>query len=156
MEAIRAHITALDPFLDEEVTGFEFDLLIGRDCTDQRRQTARREAIDTLLQYLRVADRVERVFDTATAQPFDFADRVGGGTVDGVGSAKVFGDLELVIANVHRDDLTRPGDSRALDYRDSDATRAENRDRRSRGDLRSIECGADAGSDGTSEQGGTV
>jgi hypothetical protein len=78
MEAIGTHEAALNSLLDEQVAGFEFNVLIRWDCADQRGETARREAIDTLLEHARITDRVEGVFDAAIAQAFDLANRING------------------------------------------------------------------------------
>src|SRR5579863_5889266 len=58
-ETIGAHVAALDSFFDEEVTGVELDLLPRRNCADQRRGAARREAVKGLLRHLPAADRLE-------------------------------------------------------------------------------------------------
>jgi hypothetical protein len=152
MEAIRAHKAALEPLLYEQMPRLEFYLLIRRNCADQRGETARRKAIDTLLEHARIPDRIEGIIDAAVAQPFDLAHRVHRRPIEGIGRPEVFRDLELALTNVHRDDLARAGDPRPLDHRNPHAARAKYRDSRAGRDLRRIQRRPDAGRDRASEQ----
>ena len=69
----------------------------------------------------------------ATRREFnDLGDHIIDGCIDGFGCAKLPGDRELAGVAIDRNDASRAGKLRSIDRRQSDATDAENGDRRAR------------------------
>src|SRR5262245_2469897 len=128
-EAVRAHPRGLHLALRANRHPGELDLRVGRQHAHDRRGAADRQALDSLTDERRVADRLEGVVHAGAAREGAHGlDRVVVLAVHDVGRPHPLGHLELRIEHVDPDDLGGAADARALHDREPDAAAAEHRD----------------------------
>jgi hypothetical protein len=105
------------------------------------------------------ADRVEGIVNSTRADGPDLIHRVGFRGVDAVRRAKLPGEPQLTVGQVHRDDGIGPGDGRGTDHRQADAADAAGaayRHRLATPDVRRMQHRAGSGQHGAADEAGRI
>ena len=156
-ELVRSHARGLHLALRPDRHPRKLDRRIRRQHADDGRGAAHRQALDRLAAQRRDSHRLERMIDTQPlGQRAHRLHRIVLRAVHGVRRADALRHLQLGIELVHRDDLPRAADARALHDRQPDAAAAEHRDGLSRLQSRAAQRRADAGQHAASHQCGAI